>query len=430
MKEKKPFKLIKFVGISIGIMFIGLILLKACTPSKKNSEASTNKKTFQSDSVSATSHPNKDEQILYLTTQVTEFNVQLKQVIEDNKTLQGEAKKQNEQFQNDLKEQINNLTQMVNNLKHNEKGGQYVVSSNPSGDQMIGNVDDLTQPPVTANPNAPTTVNNASTPTTPAPTSIPYFTIPANATLGDAVLQTYLLGEVPVNNTLLQPAFPFKAIVGRKDLMASNGIYLPPDLNGIVFSGYSVGNMALSCARAYITSMLFTWDDGSFTVVGDQSQGSTTDLNPSNALGYLSTDRGNPCIAGQYLTDAAQVLASLTAGEGIVGFASALAQSQTTSSVSITGQPISTLTGNAGEYAGGQAVSAGAQKGLDWYTSRVNGIFDVVYVPTTVTDAQGNLHMRKIIINITQTIPIDKPINGRKINYAQSSTYFTSHTLD
>ena len=171
---------------------------------------------------------------------------------------------------------------------------------------------------------------------------IPYFTIPANSTLADVVLQSDILGEVPVNNTLLQPAFKFKAIVGRKALLASNGITLPPDLSGIVFEGYSVGNMAMSCARGYITKMLFTWRDGSFTVVGSNQKG--TSLNPQDALGYISTPYGNPCLPGKYITDAPRVLASIAAMGGLAGGANAFAQTQTTNSVSPY-QSISQVTG-------------------------------------------------------------------------------------
>ena len=93
-----------------------------------------------------------------------------------------------------------------------------------------------------------------------------FYTIPSNSTLAKTILMTNIIGEVPVMGKLIEPAMPFKAIIAKKDLLASNGMKLPNDLGGIVVSGYSVGNMSLSCARMYVTQLLFTFEDGSFTV--------------------------------------------------------------------------------------------------------------------------------------------------------------------
>lgn len=250
--------------------------------------------------------------------------------------------------------------------------------------------------------------------------TVPYFTIPANATLADVVLQSDILAEVPVNHSLLQPAFKFKAIVGRRALLASNGLTLPPDLSGIVFEGYSVGNMALSCARGYITKLLFTWQDGSFTVVGQDAKG--TELNPQDTLGYLSTPYGNPCLPGKYITDAPRVIASIAAMAGIAGGANAFAQTQTTNAINPLGS-ITQITGNAFQYMGGKALGTGADKALDWYTKRINGIFDVVYIPASV-----GRRINHVVVNITQTIPIDKTIKGRKLRYAIQTQNRLAHS--
>ncbi|MCB1827763.1 MAG: hypothetical protein KDH94_04980, partial [Coxiellaceae bacterium] len=190
-----------------------------------------------------------------------------------------------------------------------------------------------------------------------------------------------------------------------------------------VFEGYSVGNMAMSCARGYINKMLFTWRDGSFTVVG--SNQTATRLNPQDALGYISTPYGNPCLPGKYITDAPRVLASIAAMGGLAGGANAFAQTQTTNSVSPY-QSISQVTGNAFKYMGGKMVGTGADKALDWYTSRINGVFDVVYIPSSFKQ-----QMTHVVVNITKTIPIDKNRHGRKIDYEQSNqNQFASHQLD
>ena len=71
-------------------------------------------------------------------------------------------------------------------------------------------------------------------------------------------------------------------------------------------------------------------------------------------------------------------------------------------------------------------VGTGADKALDWYTSRINGVFDVVYIPSSFKQ-----QMTHVVVNITKTIPIDKNRHGRKIDYEQSNqNQFASHQLD
>ena len=90
---------------------------------------------------------------------------------------------------------------------------------------------------------------------------IPYYTIPAGSDLGHTTLLSALIGEVPVEGKLMQPLFPFSAIINRGDLMAANGIPLPPEVSGMKVNGYAIGVGSfldnISCVRAYVTSALF-----------------------------------------------------------------------------------------------------------------------------------------------------------------------------
>ncbi len=249
-----------------------------------------------------------------------------------------------------------------------------------------------------------------------------YYTVPDGSTLANVSLMSPLIGEVPVNGHLVSPAFPFKAIISRKDtedMFSANGIPLPENISGTVLQGYSVGSMSLGCARAYVMKILFVFNDGHYIVFPANKDGknNATQVYPSDAIGYLSNPFNNACIKGRYITDAPQVIASfmaLGAGEG-AGAAIAQAQTETYTSFSqaTTG---SVFNGNLGKYAAGLGVNEGAKEALRWYKARVGDIFDAIFVPSTL-----NGHPRRLVLNITRTISIDLNQNGRKLNDADQS---------
>lgn len=431
---RKKMTLAKWVGIGAVGFFV---LIWFAGHSSKKQENTTN----NSEDASAVVHATNNEELRYLTAKMNQLTEQDKKVIQENAYLKASMQRTgNSQLyaaqqkmqslissqQSELHELNNRIKLLKDNKAASVVNGGYPLNGKQqtfkSHQHMITQVNDMSLPldnkdSESSNGYHPilksAQISQLDSANDVHKNNIPYFTVPANSTLADVVLQSDILGEVPVNNTLLQPAFKFKAIVGRKGLLASNGITLPPDLSGIVFEGYSVGNMAMSCARGYITKMLFTWSDGSFTVIGSDKNG--TSLNPQDALGYISTPYGNPCLSGKYITDAPRVLASIAAMGGLAGGASAFAQSQTTTSMNPY-QSISQITGNAFKYMGGKMIGTGADKALDWYTSRINGVFDVVYIPASLKH-----EMTHVVVNITKTIPIDKSRHGRKINYEQNN---------
>lgn len=245
--------------------------------------------------------------------------------------------------------------------------------------------------------------------------SIPYYTIPAGSDLGRTTLLSALIGEVPVEGKLMQPLFPFSAIINRGDLMAANGIPLPPDISGMKVNGYAIGVGSfldnISCVRAYVTSALFVFDDGHFVTVGKEQMTGTAEMVNNESLGYLTTAFGNPCIKGQYFTNAPRVLTALMASDGIKGFGNALSQWQMTYSANAngaTGMP----TGSMGNYALGGALSQGTVKAADWLEKRIQGSFDMVFVPASV-----GYRPTRLSFHITQTINLDKETNGRVLDY-------------
>lgn len=262
-----------------------------------------------------------------------------------------------------------------------------------------------------------------------ADSHLPYYTLPANSTLNDVSLMTAIIGEVPVSGKLIEPAFGFKAIIGRKDLYAANGASLPQDIAGMVVAGYSVGNMTMSCARAYVTQVLFVFSDGHFEVYPKKPTDDGTAIYPQNALGYLSDPYGNTCIAGKYLTDAPKVLASFAALGAVSAGGSAYANSQTTQQVSGIGT-VTSLTGDLSKYMVGQGLAGGSQQALNWYSARVSGIFDAVYIPASYRLKNGQQRITGVVLNLSQTIPIDYTPHGRRLDQRLGPSVVMRQTLD
>ncbi len=259
--------------------------------------------------------------------------------------------------------------------------------------------------------------------------SIPYYTIPAGADLGNTTLMSALIGEVPSEGKLMQPLFPFTAIISRGDLMASNGVPLPPDVSGMKVSGYAIGVGSflddISCVRAYVTSALFTFQDGHFVTVGQEEMKNSTDLVNNDSLGYLTTPYGNPCIHGKYFTNAPRVLGAMMAAGGASGVGNAISQWQMTYFAGANGV-VGAPTGSFAPFAAGGALAEGSTKAADWLEKRIQGSFDMVFVPASTPVRVGNIcryRPNHMSLHITKTIRIDKQPNGRVLDYGQLQNY-------
>lgn len=265
--------------------------------------------------------------------------------------------------------------------------------------------------------------------------AIPYYTVPAGSDLGHTVLLSSLIGEVPNDGKVVQPLFPFSAMISRGDLMASNGVPLPPDISGMKVNGYAIGVGSfldnISCVRAYVTSVLFTFQDGHFVVVGQESMKGSIDLVNNESLGYLTTPYGNPCIHGKYFTNAPRVLSAMLAAGGAQGFGDALSQWQ----MSFYGGPnggSAFPTGNFGKYAAGGAVANGAARSSEWLEKRIQGSFDMVFVPASFPCIKGNRKgfcPNQVSLHLMKTISIDKEPLGRVLNYGHQQNYHRDYSL-
>ena len=258
------------------------------------------------------------------------------------------------------------------------------------------------------------------------PKPIPFLTLPALSTMTGVNLLTSIIAEVPVNGSLLAPAWPWKAVVSRKYMFSANNQPLPADIVGAVIGGYSVGNMTMSCANVYATQILFVFKDGHYEVFpkpgknGGGNNADATNVYPKNALGYLSTPFGNTCIGGKYYTDAPKVIANLMAFGAAKGVGSAIAQQQTSVQQNAI-QSVSQVTGSLAKYAGGLAISGGADSAEKWYLDHYGGTFDVVFVPSSKNNKPTSL-----VFNLSRTIKIDYNKEGRKLKNEKFETLSSS----
>jgi integrating conjugative element protein (TIGR03752 family) len=247
--------------------------------------------------------------------------------------------------------------------------------------------------------------------------TIPFYTIPVNATLTGAIAMQPLIGRVPIDGKVPDP-YTFKAIIGAKNL-AANGVDIPSNIQGIVVSGIAEGDMLGECARGEITSMTFVFQDGRI---------STTQAKDNQFLGTIAAANGNPCIAGSFHSDAALFLGASAGLSGIQAYGNALSQSQLSNvSSSQTGSTISSLIGSADKYAFGQGFSASSQAAQKWWNQRVQNSFDFVYVPNVDLRTGKKLALN---INITQEIPIDYDPKARKLFYANDKLSDVADKLD
>lgn len=302
--------------------------------------------------------------------------------------------------------------------------------TNNSDNAPIGNVTDIAHIKVQMKTKFKQALQSPATQSQKPNPLKPVYTIPANATAPGAALLNAVVAEVPVNGHLLAPAFPFRAIITKPRIFAANGMYLPENLSGIVVRGYSVGNMTLSCARAYVTQLTFVFPDGHYEVYPKKVSMNSTALFPENAIGYLSDVYGNPCIRGTYYSDAKQVLTNLALMSAGEGAGNAVAQTQFTTSTQGV-DTARTFTGNVGTAALGGAFSGLGSGAYNWYKNRVNGIFDVVYIPTSSKNPRTHRITPTLLsLNFTQTIPINYNTQGRRIDERANQTTYMQHRVD
>lgn len=259
----------------------------------------------------------------------------------------------------------------------------------------------------------------AATQTGGKPEDTPFFTIPENATLVGATAMTSLIGRVPIDGRVTDP-MQFKAVIGR-DNLAANSFELPPDIAGMIVTGIAIGDMALSCIEGRVRSMTFVFNDGSIRTVSTRRKGGTGvtgsaqggfGASAGNDLGFISDEHGNPCITGTFVTNAPAYLTDIVGLKSLGVAGQAFAQAQTMTRANMDGSMTGAVTGNAGTFALGQAVSGATDEVTKWMLQRLKNSFDAVITPSG----------KKLVVHLDQEIRIDKEVKARKLVYRQQDS--------
>ena len=253
-----------------------------------------------------------------------------------------------------------------------------------------------------------------------APPLRPAYTVPKNATLVGARAFTALIGRVPVGDDarVTDPYF-FKLLIGR-DNLAANGHEIP-ELAYAVASGEAIGDWTLGCVSGDVTSMTFVFADGRIVTVPearDVSSGGTGTR--VVRLGGLSDDFGNPCVAGERITNAASYLgqsaAALTLGAAAEGLAAAQTRTVTGGFAGAT----TTMDGDLGRFAAGRGLAGAAQEVARWLRERQAQEFDAVYVPPGA----------RVAVHVDEELRIDYDPAGRLVHHDDAGIAGRHHALD
>jgi integrating conjugative element protein (TIGR03752 family) len=220
---------------------------------------------------------------------------------------------------------------------------------------------------------------------------------------------TALIGRIPVRGRVEDPV-PFKLIVGR-DNLAANGLTIP-HLDGMIWSGTAVGDWTLSCVSGRLASVTFVFSDGTVrTVASDSGEAQ---------LGWISDDRGMPCVSGERITNAASFLSKRIAITAAQAAAEAAAAAQTTTGVSAEGTGTSRVTGDIGPYVLGKSVAGGTEEISRWLLERERQSFDAVFVPPGV----------RLAVHVDQELHIDYDPSGRKLSHVTPIDPYRRARLD
>lgn len=230
----------------------------------------------------------------------------------------------------------------------------------------------------------------------------PVLTIPNNATLIDSTALTALIGRVPLEGRVRDP-MPFKVLTGNVNL-AANGLTID-GIEGMVWSGWAVGDWTLSCISGYVDSVTFVFADGTIhSVESAQSSGDS-----SQALGWISDAYGNPCIPGERKSNAGSFILQQSLLNTSAAASDTAASLETTQSLGPTGAIQSFLSGDATRFVLGKTLAGGLRSTSDWLTQRAEQEFDAVLLPSG----------HRVAIHVEQEIQIDYDRNGRKLKHDQ-----------
>ena len=240
----------------------------------------------------------------------------------------------------------------------------------------------------------------------------PVYTLPPT-TIVDATALTALVGRLPVDGHIDSP-WRFKLLSKASNFTSRS--HRVPGLKGVIWSGVAYGDLTLSCVSATVDTVTYVYDDG---VVHTQKSPSNPD-DITSGIGWLSDDRGNPCIPGDLKTNAPAVIARGVTTGTLSGIARGYAEAQTTRQSSSEGATTTTITGDAEDYALANAAADAVDEANAWFRRRLGQSFDAIYVPAG----------RPVIIHIEQQVNLDRPADLRRLVHSENLPQFgQNHAL-
>lgn len=427
MAAHKTNPFLKWALIPIAILLLLIFVLPMFKEDKKIQAIAVKEENIRNSS----SKDNAKESLDTLTATLGETQQTVKSVVQNNEIL----KKQNEtllsQLQSKKDQKTMELSQEIERLKSRLEN--MTTHSSNFETHKIGIVD--TQP-ITSVPElsmildlkSVTKPNKSMTEISSSmdavkQKSIPYYTIPANATAVEDRLMTALVGRIPIKGVVTDP-YPFKLVFSDNTLAASG--FRVPNLKQMIVSGYSEGDLNLVSVRGWVTSLTFVFQDGTISTT-TSNENNIGKFTKDSALGYLSDKFGNPFIRGKLITNSPAYLGIGIALGAVQGAASARAQSQTTSNSNLMGTTTMSVTGSPSSYVTGQAMGNAAMQAQQWWHDREAQSFDAVYVPTVDEKTKEPIF---IAVNFAKEITIDYDPDGRKIMYGYSKNTAMNQNLD
>lgn len=232
----------------------------------------------------------------------------------------------------------------------------------------------------------------------------PVFTVPENTSIIGSRLASRIVALVPKSGTVNPMGFKLKI---PTKILAANGFEIP-ELADAYVGGYAVGNFSLSCARAYVTSFTFIFEDGRIAQVGSNLANSGQDAVTAQTLAVLTDTAGTECIAGEFHSDAAEFISTNVLMGTAAGAASAFAGAEkTVKEGADSTSTSSSVTGNVGKYVAG----TGLQQGLEQGSAMLNELWAESW-SVVVVDIGTSVN-----IEVKSPINVDYDPKGRKVRH-------------
>lgn len=249
-----------------------------------------------------------------------------------------------------------------------------------------------------------------------APPVQPAYTVPKNATLVGVRAFTALIGRVPVGEDarVTDPYF-FKLLIDR-DNLAANGHEIP-EIAYAVASGEAIGDWTLGCVSGDVTSVTFVFADGRIVTVPEARDVSTGSGSTRPVrLGGLSDDFGNPCVAGERVTNAASYLGQSSLALTLGAAAEGLAAAQTRTVSGAYGGATTVVDGDLARFTAGRGLAGAAEEVARWLRARQAQEYDAVYVPPGA----------RVAVHVDEELRIDYDPGGRLVRHENAVALATA----